>query len=276
MGGPLAAAGTIPGVVERAAASSYAGRPALVDESGTGTITFAELLELVRSAAGALIEAGVGAGDRVALWAPNTPEWAMASLAVLFAGGSVVPINTRYTAVEAAALVSRADCRVVLARANWGTEPGREAAAMPDRTRSCHSEPRPPGLTLVGGVRPGVGSSIAALRTRGWPGCTPGDVSHVQYTSGTTGVPKGAMLRHGAMVDTTASWAGGRPGSTGGPLPGGQPVLAHRRPQDRTAGVPAGGRDDGPGGPPRSRRLRADRGRSEVTVVQGPRPCFTR
>ena len=117
MGGPLAAAGTIPGVVERAAAR-YAGHPALLGQAGT--VTFEELLELVRAAAGAFIEAGVGAGDRVALWAPNTPEWAMASLAVLFAGGSVVPVNTRYTAVEAAALVDRAGCRVVLAEGELG------------------------------------------------------------------------------------------------------------------------------------------------------------
>src|SRR5271169_4210714 len=117
MGGPLAAAGTIPGVVERAAAT-HAGLPALV--SGARTVTFDELLELVRSAAAAMIEAGVGAGDRVALWAPNTPEWAMASLAVLCAGGSVVPVNTRYTAVEAAALVSGAGCRVVLAEGDFG------------------------------------------------------------------------------------------------------------------------------------------------------------
>ncbi len=97
----------------------------------------------MRSAAGALIEAGVGAGDRVALWAPNTPEWAMASLAVLFAGGSVVPINTRYTAVEAAALVSRADCRVVLAAGELGdgARPRRRPPCR-DRSLSCHSGQR--------------------------------------------------------------------------------------------------------------------------------------
>ena len=178
-----------------------------MDESGTETITYEELLELVRSAAGALIEAGVGAGDRVALWAPNTPEWAMASLAVLFAGGSVVPINTRYTAVEAAALVSRADCRVVLAAGELGgRSPAKEAAAMPGPITVVSLGPTAvPGLTPWGEFAP-VRSSNAALDRR-LAALTPGHVSHVQYTSGTTGAPKGAMLRHGAMVETTARWA---------------------------------------------------------------------
>jgi acyl-CoA synthetase (AMP-forming)/AMP-acid ligase II len=203
MGGPLAAAGTIPGVVERAA-SSFAGHPALAN--GAATITFDELLELVRSAAGALIEAGVGAGDRVALWAPNTPEWAMASLAVLFAGGSVVPINTRYTAVEAAALVKRADCRVVLAEGeSGGRSLAREAAAMPGPITVVSLGATTPGLASWAAFA-AAGSSSVELDQR-LAALTPGDVSHVQYTSGTTGAPKGAMLRHGAMVETTARWA---------------------------------------------------------------------
>jgi acyl-CoA synthetase (AMP-forming)/AMP-acid ligase II len=203
MGGPLAAAGTIPGVVERAAAT-HARLPALVSEAGT--VTFGELLELVRAAAVALIEVGVGAGDRVALWAPNTPEWAMASLAVLFAGGSVVPVNTRYTAVEAAALVDRAGCRVVLAEGELG---GRSLA------REAEGMPGPSTVVSLGASTPGLaswaefaaaGQSNAELDQR-MAALTPGDVSHVQYTSGTTGAPKGAMLRHGAMVETTQRWA---------------------------------------------------------------------
>ena len=202
MGGPLAAAGTIPGVVERAAAT-HAGLPALVSDAGT--VTFEELLELVRSAAAALIEAGVGAGDRVALWAPNTPEWAMASLAVLFAGGSVVPVNTRYTAVEAAALVDQAGCRVVLAEGELG---GRSLA------REAEGMPGPSTVVSLGASTPGLaswaefaaaGPSNAELDKR-MAALTPDDVSHVQYTSGTTGAPKGAMLRHGAMVETTQRW----------------------------------------------------------------------
>jgi HIP---CoA ligase len=204
MGGPLAAAGTIPGVVERAA-TAYAGHPALVGQAAT--VTFDELLELVRAAAGALISAGVGAGDRVAIWGPNTPEWAVASLAVLFAGGSVVPVNTRYTAVEAAALVGRARCRVVLAEGELG---GRslsgEAAAMGGVvTVVSLGAQATPGLTPWATFG-GTGSSSAELDRR-LAALTPGDVSHVQYTSGTTGAPKGAMLCHGAMVETTARWA---------------------------------------------------------------------
>jgi acyl-CoA synthetase (AMP-forming)/AMP-acid ligase II len=203
MGAPLAAAGTIPGVVERAAAT-YAGRPALVSEAGT--VTFDELLELVRAAAGALIDAGVVAGDRVALWAPNTAEWAMASLAVLFAGGSVVPVNPRYTAVEAAALVDRAGCRVVLAEGERGARSlAREAAGMPGPSAVVSLGAPTPGLASWADLV-GAGSSNADLDRR-LAELTPGDVSHVQYTSGTTGAPKGAMLRHGAMVETTARWA---------------------------------------------------------------------
>jgi acyl-CoA synthetase (AMP-forming)/AMP-acid ligase II len=204
MGGPLAAAGTIPGVVERAA-TAYAGHPALIGQSGI--VTFDELLELVRSAARALIDAGVGSGDRVAIWGPNTPEWAMASLAVLFAGGSVVPVNMRYTAVEAAALVSRARCRVVLAEGEWGGRSlAQEAAAMPGPdTVVSLGERAPSGLASWAEFARADSSSVELDRRMS--ALSPGDVSHVQYTSGTTGVPKGAMLCHGAMVETTARWA---------------------------------------------------------------------
>src|SRR5580700_7789265 len=123
-----AAAGTIPGAVERAAVT-FAGQPALVGDGSA--ITFDELLERVRAAAGALIEAGVAAGDRVAIWGANSNEWAVGSLAVLFAGATVVPVNTRYTAVEAAELVTRARCRVVLADgALDGRSLAQEASAM--------------------------------------------------------------------------------------------------------------------------------------------------
>jgi hypothetical protein len=85
----LAATGTIPGMVERAALE-YAGHPALIDDSTT--VTFDELLERVRATAGAMMEAGVETGERSRFRPPNSCQWSVASLAVLFAGGTVVPV----------------------------------------------------------------------------------------------------------------------------------------------------------------------------------------
>jgi HIP---CoA ligase len=198
----LAVTGTIPGMVERAALE-YAGQPALIDDSAT--VTFDELHEQVRAAAGAMIEAGVEAGERVALWAPNSCQWAVASLAVLFAGGTVVPVNARYTAVEARDLVARADCRLVIAE---GELQGRSLAQ--EATLTGESTVVSLGATVPSGLESwaefvSVASSSAEIDRR-LAALTPDDVSHVQYTSGTTGVPKGAMLRHGAMVETTMRW----------------------------------------------------------------------
>ena len=62
------------------------------------TLTFAELRAEVRVAAAAMIALGVSAGARVAIWSPNTWHWVVACLATHYAGATVVPLNTRYTA----------------------------------------------------------------------------------------------------------------------------------------------------------------------------------
>ena len=124
----------------------------------------------------------------------------MASLAVLFAGGSVVPVNTCYTPVEAGDLVTRAGCRVVVAQGElrrWSL--AREAATMPGPHTVVSRGADAPGLASWAELT-GAGSSSPALDRR-MAALTAGDMSHVQYTSGTTGAPKGAMSssrRHGA------------------------------------------------------------------------------
>jgi long-subunit acyl-CoA synthetase (AMP-forming) len=198
----LAPAMTIPGVVERAA-QVYAGHPALIGDNAT--VTFDELLEQVRAGAGALIQGGIDRGERVGLWASNSFEWVVASLAVLFAGGTVVPINIRYTGAEAGDVVARADCRLVIAEGEFlGRKLAQEASLM-GATKV---------LSLGAMVCPELESwkEFTSLATSGdkvdrrLARLSPDDLSHVQYTSGTTGVPKGAMLRHGAMVETTMRW----------------------------------------------------------------------
>ena len=57
---------------------------------------------------------GLGTGDRVVVWAPNSIDWAVAALAVSYAGGVLVPANSRYTGHEVADLVDRTGARLVV------------------------------------------------------------------------------------------------------------------------------------------------------------------
>ncbi len=101
---------TLPGVL-RAAASDHADREAVVD--GDTRLTYAELHDRVRRTAAALMALGLEKGDRVCLWAPNSWRWEVLALAVTYAGGTLVPVNTRYTGHEAVDLVARTHAKVV-------------------------------------------------------------------------------------------------------------------------------------------------------------------
>ncbi|MBV9512645.1 MAG: AMP-binding protein, partial [Mycobacteriaceae bacterium] len=77
--------------------------------------TFAALRDEVRRAAAAMIALGVGPGDRVAIWSPNTWHWVVACLAVHHAGAVMVPLNTRYTADEATDILVRTRAPMLMA-----------------------------------------------------------------------------------------------------------------------------------------------------------------
>jgi acyl-CoA synthetase (AMP-forming)/AMP-acid ligase II len=165
---------TIPDVLGRAA-STWPDATAVVGDDGTAW-TFAELADRVHTAARTLAADGVVPGTRVALRGANSPQWIVANLAVLAAGGAVLPLNHRSRDAEVAEVLARAACTLVL-------EDGVIAASARNDVT-----PRAPG---------------------------PDDVSHLQFTSGTTGLPKGVLLTHGGMVATTRAWVeivGLRPG----------------------------------------------------------------
>jgi len=189
---------TIPGVLA-ASAAEWPHAPALVDgalSDGSSRLTFTDLAERVAIEAAALVTAGLPPGGRVALWGPNSAAWAVANLAVLAAGGTVVPVNTRAARAEAAAVLDRAGAALVLAAPEFL---GRRLA---DEARSIGAaevfELGAPVADADGPSRAEVARRTTAL--------TGDSISHVQFTSGTTGRPKGVMLRHGAMVTTTRSW----------------------------------------------------------------------
>ena len=95
---------TIPELVD-AAANQYGANEAMVD--GQHRWNFAEYRNHIHGAAKALISRGIGPSDRVAIWAPNTAEWAIAALGVHCSVATLVPINTRFKGQEANYILKR-------------------------------------------------------------------------------------------------------------------------------------------------------------------------
>ena len=207
---------TVPAVLERTA-RQLPDHEALI--SPDRRFTFAQLRQEVRSAAAAMIALGVAPGDRVTIWSPNTWHWVVACLAVHHAGAVMVPLNTRYTADEAADVLERTGSPLLIAMGNFlGVE----------RIPSLPSDTLPALRHIVrvpvddDAALPGVGH-INVLR---WSEFMAGadsiepdavdasasavdedDVSDILFTSGTTGRSKGVVCAHRQSLSAPAAWA---------------------------------------------------------------------
>lgn len=202
---------TIPAVVAWAA-REFGDAEALADPAGGSRISYRELGSRVGAVAGALISGGLAPGDRVAVWAPNTCEWVLAALGALSAGGVLVPVSTRFTGPEALDVIGRSGARVLFVASDFlGADRlgALRAAALADPSGGGLDS-----LALV--VRlPGdweafersgasVPSAVAAERAAA---VRAGDVSDIMFTSGTTGVSKGAMTSHERTLGVARAWA---------------------------------------------------------------------
>ena len=196
--------GTIPQVLDRIA-DQFSEHDALVTPDRR--LTFAELRDEVRRAAAAIIDLGVRAGDRVAIWSPNTWHWVVACLATTYAGGVLVPLNTRYTASEASDILARTGAPLLFAS---GEFLGADKAASIDRNSlpELRHIVRVPiekdDGTWAGFVARGTDVEAADARAAA---VRPDDVSDILFTSGTTGRSKGALCAHRQSLAGSASWA---------------------------------------------------------------------
>lgn len=181
---------TIPDVL-RAAAATYGDRPAYVE--GERRLSYRDLLDRVERTAHAYRSAGVGPGDRIVLWAPNSTAWAVAALAISWAGAILVPANTRYLGAEVAEIVERVDARLVVVEDGFL---GREQIA---ELRAEGVTDRVTTLAAVTADDLPVGEPFTEQ-----PG--PDDVADILFTSGTTGRPKGAMSAHRQTVGVARAW----------------------------------------------------------------------
>jgi len=173
------------------------------------SLTFDELNVRARRAASGLVAHGLEPGDRIALWAPNTLDTAVALLSTVVAGGVVVPLNTRYRSYEVAEILRRAQCRLVIASGTFlGRSFAEEALAVAGAATVISLDgDAPSGARSWSAVAAGataVSENELAARIAQQ---SADDVVVVQYTSGTTGQPKGALLRQGPMLATAATWS---------------------------------------------------------------------
>ena len=237
---------TIPSVL-RDAAAKFGDAEAVAD--GDLRISFRELLERAEAVAAALVGSGVEPGDRVAMWAPNSGPWIIASFGVYLAGGVLVPLNTRYKGSEAAHVLRTAEVKLLLTVTDFL---GADYVAMLDEAgaRDALDEI----VVLAGAARDGTvawtdflargdGVDRAEVRRRA-DAVRPDDTSDIIFTSGTTGAPKGAMLGHGASVRTYRVWSELVGLARRRSLPRGLSLLPHCGAQVVGARVGAHGRHD--------------------------------
>jgi acyl-CoA synthetase (AMP-forming)/AMP-acid ligase II len=193
---------TIPHVV-LSTARARPDHPAVVAEDGNVT-TYAELAEAAWTCAAAMVASGVQAGDRVALWAPNRPEWIVATLGLQIAGAVLVPVSTRLKALEVRHILSASGTtRLIGAEA----VDGHPLLPLIDGERvdgllEAVSLDDAPGRTAWSAFLARGNAADRAEAERRLDALRPGDVSDVIYTSGTTGAPKGVMTGHGQNVAT--------------------------------------------------------------------------
>ena len=157
--------------------------------------TYAQLDEQVDRAARAFIARGVAKGDRVGIWAPNRLEWVVTQFATARIGAILVTINPAYTAPELRhALVKSGVSVLVMAR---GFRSADYASILADVRTDCPDLRETIVLDrdwdgFLAGAEPVSDAELAAREAQ----LRPEDPINIQFTSGTTGAPKGATLSH--------------------------------------------------------------------------------
>ncbi|HEX5898512.1 MAG TPA: AMP-binding protein [Solirubrobacteraceae bacterium] len=187
------------GVNFERAAARFADRPALISRGQEVRLTYAQLDAAIDAAASGLLRAGIRAGDRIGIWAPNCAEWLLVQYATAKIGAILVNINPAYRVHELEYVLREAGVRLLFSASTFKTS---DYAAMidevspgigtlertvfvdrPEWDELCASEPD----------RDAIAARMASLSFD--------DPINIQYTSGTTGFPKGATLSHHNLLN---------------------------------------------------------------------------
>ncbi|MDJ0414600.1 AMP-binding protein [Rhodococcus opacus] len=179
--------------------AAHADRDALVDRPSGRRWTYAELRRDVDAVAVGLLKRGIGKGDRVGIWAPNCPEWTLIQFATAKIGAVLVNINPAYRAHELKYVLDQAGIRLLVSAPEFKSS---DYAGMIEEVRpQCPDLER---VVLLGSAEWSKLASDGMAAHAADPSLLPAaqaalssdDPINIQYTSGTTGFPKGATLSH--------------------------------------------------------------------------------
>ncbi|NKR94799.1 AMP-binding protein [Rhodococcus hoagii] len=179
--------------------AAHGDRDALIDRGSGRRWTYRELAREVDALATGLLGTGITKGDRVGIWAPNCAEWTMVQYATAKIGAILVNINPAYRSHELEYVLDQAGIRMLIAAPAFKTS---DYAAMIEQVRPERAALEHVLLLgseqwdrLLDDGRAALDADRAAL-DRAQAALSADDPINIQYTSGTTGFPKGATLSH--------------------------------------------------------------------------------
>lgn len=180
-------------------ASTFGSRDALVDVAAGRRWSYAAFVADVRRLATGLLRAGIGAGDRVGVWAPNRWEWVLVQYATAEIGAILVTINPAYRVRELRYALEQSGISTVIAAPGFKDA---DYSSMLSEVRSdcvglrdvvIMGTDRWDELAATDADPTALAQAAAKLQ--------PGDPINIQYTSGTTGFPKGVTLSHRSILN---------------------------------------------------------------------------
>ena len=169
---------------------------ALVDVPSGRRWTYAEFDADVTALALGLLAGGIEVGDRIGVWSPNCPEWTLLQYATAKVGALLVNVNPAYRSHELAYVLGQSGMRMLVSAVVYKTSDYRD---MINEVRSQFHDLRE--VVYIGHeswdslIAAGSAATLDQLAER-MATLSPDDAINIQYTSGTTGFPKGATLSH--------------------------------------------------------------------------------